>query len=157
MIDFVLKKNMPIEQLDLTNLALVAELLALQKASYAIEAELIGFPDLPLLHETITGLQTSVETFYGYFSEDQLTGAISYKIEGKILDIHRMMVHPNFFRRGIARQLLEVALAMPDIDRTLVMTGAANHPAKQLYESFGFVEVAQEIVVEGLLISRFEK
>lgn len=148
---------MTIQQLDLMNHTLTEELLALQKSAYAIEAKLVGFPNLPPLHETVEELQTSGEIFYGYFVDGELAGAISYKIEGKTLDIHRMMVHPNFFRRGIARQLLELVLALPEIERAIVMTGAANQPAKKLYETFGFVEITQEMVVEGLMISRFEK
>lgn len=148
---------MTIQQLDLMNHTLTEELLALQKSAYAIEAKLVGFPNLPPLHETVEELQTSGEIFYGYFVDGELAGAISYKIEEKTLDIHRMMVHPNFFRRGIARQLLELVLALPEIERAIVMTGAANQPAKKLYETFGFVEITQEMVVEGLMISRFEK
>jgi GNAT superfamily N-acetyltransferase len=148
---------MTIQQLDLMNQTLTEELLALQKSAYAIEAKLIGFPNLPPLHETVEELQTSGEIFYGYFVDGELAGAISYKIEDKTLDIHRMMVHPNFFRQGIARQLLALVLALPEIERAIVMTGAANQPAKKLYETFGFVEITQEMVVEGLMIARFEK
>lgn len=148
---------MTIRQLDLANTDLAQELLAVQLASYAIEAELIGFPDLPPLRETLANLQACDETFYGYFVAEKLAGAISYKIEDEVLDIHRMIVHPDHFRRGIARQLLERILAIPDIQQVVVMTGAANHPAKQLYFSFGFIEIAQEEVVEGLMISRFAK
>ncbi len=148
---------MTIRPIDITDRATAQQVLALQKASYAIEAELIGFANLPPLFETAEDLQSSGETFYGYFVDEQLAGAIAYKIEESLLDIHRMMVHPDFFRRGIARQLLELVLAIPDIQRVIVMTGAANEPAKRLYITFGFQEIAQEKVIEGLLISRFEK
>ena len=148
---------MTIQQLDLTNLDLLHKLLVVQKSAYTIEAELINFPDLPPLQETIEGLQNSGEIFYGYFVDNELAGAISYKIETNTLDIHRLMVHPRYFRRGIARQLLKLVLSLPNIERAIVMTGATNQPAKNLYESFGFVEIAQEMVIEGLMISRFEK
>lgn len=148
---------MTIRTIDITDAAIAQQVLALQKASYSIEAALIDFPNLPPLFETAEDLQVSGEIFYGFFVDEQLAGAIAYKMEDTLLDIHRMMVHPDFFRRGIARQLLELVLAIPDIQRVIVMTGAANEPAKKLYMSFGFTEIAQEMVVEGLMISRFEK
>ena len=44
---------------DLADAALAARVLAVQHAAYAIEAELIGYPDLPPLHETLEGLQAT--------------------------------------------------------------------------------------------------
>lgn len=72
-------------------------LLALQKLSYRKEADLIGSDEIPPLHETLEALQASSETFYGYFLDGQLAGAISYKRGDDLLDIYRMMVHPAFF------------------------------------------------------------
>ena len=46
---------------DLADAALAARVLAVQHAAYAIEAELIGYPDLPPLHETLAALQATEE------------------------------------------------------------------------------------------------
>jgi ribosomal protein S18 acetylase RimI-like enzyme len=144
--------------LNLSDLQEVEQILALQKASYSIEAALIGFDDLPPLKDTAATLQSCGETFYGYFVESELVGAIAYKRAGTLLDIHRMMVAPNFFRRGIAGKLLKfVQEKERDATRIIVQTGAKNDPAKNLYVRYGFTEIEQIEVVPGLYISKFEK
>lgn len=133
-------------------------LLALQKASYTIEAELIGSYELPPLKDTLTSLQSCGETFFGYFVNEELAGAISYKKVGDILDIHRMMVSPAYFRRGLATALLRFLLSHETgYAKVIVSTGAKNHPAKQLYTQFGFSQVAEKEVIPGLTITLFEK
>ena len=100
------------------------ELLALQKLAYRKEADLIGSDQIPPLYETLEALQQSTETFYGYVLDGRLAGAISYKRERNLLDIYRMMVHPDYFRRGIARALLQfVERCEPDVIRMTVSTG----------------------------------
>lgn len=150
-----------IDRIDLNNVARLEELLQVQKAAYLIEANLIGFYDIPPLKDTLSSLQSCNEIFYGYFIEDKLAGAISYKIPGEVLDIHRMVVNPAYFRQGIAGQLLNFLLTEQAITRNIkkviVSTGAKNEPARQLYLRFGFREVAQPEIVPGLFISQFEK
>ena len=58
--------------LDLADAALAARVLAVQHAAYAIEAELIGYPDLPPLHETLEGLQASAEEIWLCAEGDEL-------------------------------------------------------------------------------------
>ena len=86
------------------------------------------------------------ETFYGYYVDGQegpkLAGAISFEREGSIVTICRMMVHPDFFRRGIASSLLQHILIEQEREgatRFIVSTGSANSPAIRLYEGFGFI------------------
>lgn len=150
-----------IEQIDLNDLAQLEELWQLQKAAYLIEANLIGFYDIPPLKDTLNSLQNCNEIFYGYFIDNTLTGAISYKFLGELLDIHRMVVSPAHFRQGIAGKLLNFLLDEQvttwNIKKVIVSTGAKNEPAKQLYQRFGFREVAQPEVLPGLFISQFEK
>lgn len=51
----------------------------LQQAAYRVEAELIGWADLPPLRETARELMDSDETFIAYMEEGELAGALSYK------------------------------------------------------------------------------
>lgn len=134
-------------------------LLALQHASYQIEADLIAYPDLPPLKDTAGSLQGSGETFWGYYIADDLAGAISYKMIGTTLDIHRMMVHPRYFRRGIAQALLRFVQAQAlaaGATRLIVSTGSANLPACTLYRRSGFHDDYSEEIVPGLTITHFE-
>lgn len=147
-----------IRKLNLQDKDEATELLALQKLSYREEANLIGSDQIPPLHETLEALQQSIETFYGYFLSGQLAGAVSYKRDGDLLDIYRMMVHPDYFRRGIAHALLQfVEGCEPGIKRIIVSTGSLNMPARALYERAGFTETAEEEVIPDLWITHFEK
>ena len=132
--------------------------LELQRLSYRIEANLIGSNLIPGLHENLEQLQECGETFYGFFERETLCGAISFKLEPHTLDIHRLVVHPNYFRQGIARSLLEFVLKLePQTERCIVQTGALNLPAIGLYQKLGFIELEQREVVPGLWICVLEK
>ena len=130
----------------------------MQRAAYAVEAELIGSNEIPPLKETLEALQQSGETFYGYWVDEYLVGAISYKRAATLLDIHRLVVHPAYFRRGIGKALVQwVEQVEPGIEHIVVSTGTKNIPAKSLYTQFGFVEQADKEVIPGLFITLFEK
>ena len=147
-----------IRKLNLQDKHEAAELLALQKLAYRKEADLIGSDQIPPLHETLEALQQSTETFYGYLLDGQLAGAVSYKREGDLLDVYRVMVHPDYFRRGIARALLQfVEGCEPGIKRIIVSTGSLNAPARTLYEREGFRATSEEESISCLRITHFEK
>jgi GNAT superfamily N-acetyltransferase len=134
------------------------QLLEVQRAAYFVEAELIGSRAIPALHEDLEALQRSDETFYGYWANECLVGAISYKKASELLDIHRLVVHPTSFRRGIGKALVQfVEQAEEDVERVIVSTGTKNLPARQLYTRLGFVEIGEKEVIPGLFITHFEK
>ena len=147
-----------IRRLHLQDIHQARQLLEVQRAAYLVEAELIGSFDIPPLHEDLESLQQSGETFYGYWVEEALSGAISYKRMHHILDIYRLVVHPAYFRRGIGKALVQFVERVEDgIEIITVSTGAKNVPAKRLYSQLGFVEKRDEEVLPGLLIRHFEK
>lgn len=137
---------------------LAEETLILQKASYKIEAELLNYPSLPPLHENVEALMSSGESFIGHFENAVLNGAVSYKVSLGTIDIHRLIVHPEHFRKGIARKLLNfLRLFCGEAERIIVSTGAGNQPAVQLYLNYGFNKTGQTTLADGLQIIRFEK
>ncbi|WLR57741.1 GNAT family N-acetyltransferase [Mesobacillus subterraneus] len=133
-----------------------AEVLDLQRKSYRIEADLIGTDVIPPLKETFEQLQGCGETFIGCYIDGKLAGAVSYINEGKLLDIYRMMVHPEFFRRGIAQKLI-TQLEQMGYSEMIVSTGAGNTPAVKLYEKLGFERQDDSVVGNGLVIANFKK
>lgn len=96
-----------IKKIDITEPKLAEEVLNIQIPSYTVEAEIIDFFDLPPLKDTVETLQQCGEAFYGYYQNDELCGVISLKVDKDIVDIHRLMVHPKQFRKGIAKYLLD--------------------------------------------------
>jgi ribosomal protein S18 acetylase RimI-like enzyme len=133
-------------------------LVKLQQAAYRVEAALIGLADLPPLRDDAAALRRSGETFLGAYDQGVLSGAVSYRLEGGTLDIHRLVVDPARFRRGIGRRLLAAAEARaPRPGRVVVATGAANAPALALYATAGYRETGRREVATGVFLSSLEK
>lgn len=131
------------------------QLLEVQLPAYRIEAELIGFDDIPPLRDTAETLMVCNEIFAGFKLEGTLAGFISYEAVGaEVLNLCRMVVHPDYFRKGIARSLLAYVLEGAGMHKKVtVSTGANNEPAKALYRSFGFIDAGEiEIAPEVKLI-----
>jgi GNAT superfamily N-acetyltransferase len=130
----------------------------LQRDAYRVEADLIGSDEIPALRESPEELQSSDETFLGAFLDGALAGAISWKLDGDTVDLHRLVVDPKHFRRGVGAALVRAALAAePDASEAIVQTGAANDPAAALYLQEGFERIGDAEPVPGLRVARFRK
>lgn len=147
-----------IKQLDVMDTRVAEQIVDLQKKSYVVEAELIGFYDIPPLMDTADSIMECDETFYGYFEGESLAGLVSYKLEEEMLDIYRVAVHPEHFRKGIAKQLIEFIMNMhKGIKKIIVSTGLKNLPAVNLYLKLGFEKVREVEVAEGVYIVCLER
>jgi ribosomal protein S18 acetylase RimI-like enzyme len=145
-------------RLDLSDEATVSQLLELQQRAYRVEADLIGSDEIPQLRETLAELQASGETFLGADVGGRLAGAISWRVDGETIDLHRLIVEPSHFREGIGTALVRGALAgEPRARQAVVQTGAANRPALELYRREGFAVIAELEVVPGLRVTRLAK
>jgi ribosomal protein S18 acetylase RimI-like enzyme len=154
---------MIIKRLSMKSNEEVLELLAMQLASFRVEAELIGFDGIPPLQDGIQSLREGKETFIGCYQnakdKQELVGAISYTRSGSVVDICRMIVHPDHFRKGIAKRLLRHLLTeqrRKGITRFVVSTGTANTPAVSLYKSFGFQERRMITIAPNITMTTFE-
>jgi ribosomal protein S18 acetylase RimI-like enzyme len=143
-------------RLDITNRETAQAVLQLQRLAYRLEAELIGSDGIPPLWETLEELRTCVEEFLGVLVKGHLVGAISWRFSADTIDIHRLVVHPAHFRRGVATALVRAALDEPTAKRAIVQTGAQNAPAAALYLREGFEQI-EELELGGLRVSRFAK
>ncbi|MEK5071346.1 GNAT family N-acetyltransferase [Sporosarcina sp. FSL K6-1508] len=147
-----------IKQIDITNPKLAQEILTVQIPSYLVEAELINFHDIPPLNDTVQSLQQCGETFFGYYLNNELCGAISMMMENEVIDIHRLMVHPEHFRKGIARKLLNfIEEIEQNCTSIIVSTGSGNTPAVHFYLTSGFIITGEKIVQGGLSLTSFSK
>ena len=150
--------SVEVRQLDLGAPGIAEEIVALQRVSYRIEADLLGARTLPALTETPRQLRRAGERFLGAFEGDRLVGAVAWKRTGPLVDVHRLVVHPERFRRGIAGRLLDALDAQePDAERAIVATGAANAPARRLYERHGFTAVQEHLVNGAIPIITYER
>jgi ribosomal protein S18 acetylase RimI-like enzyme len=154
----VVSSEIEVRPLDLADASVAARVLELQRRSYEVEARLIGSDRIPPLHESLEELQASGETFLGAYLEGRLAAVVSWRFDGATIDLHRLAVLPDFFRRGIGVALLRAALrSEPEALRAIAQTGAANEPAKELYRGEGFAELGDREVLPGLWISQFER
>ena len=87
--------------------AIAKQIYLLQQAAYAVERDLIDYPDFPPLQVNAADIQDEPGSFLGVQDGEQLIGALSYRVAPNMLDIGRLIVHPSAFRRGIAGILLK--------------------------------------------------
>jgi GNAT superfamily N-acetyltransferase len=147
-----------IRELDLGAPGTAEAVVTLQRASYRIEADLLGARTLPALKESPRKLRRTGERFLGAYEGERLVGAVSWKRSGPLVDVHRLVVHPDRFRRGIAGALLDaLEHTEPDAERSIVATGAANEPARRLYERRGFTPVDEHLAAGSIPIVTYEK
>ncbi|MCH5585184.1 GNAT family N-acetyltransferase [Shimazuella sp. AN120528] len=141
-----------IKLLNITDRYTAEQVLQLQIRAYQVEAQIIGMEDIPPLKDTIESLQSTTETFFGYYHEEILVGVISFQIIEKVLDIHRVFVHPAYFRRGIGRTMIQFLFHKYEnqVSGFKVQTGSVNAPAINLYLSLGFQKVDQ-LMIKSML------
>ncbi|MCM4150734.1 GNAT family N-acetyltransferase [Arenibacter sp. N53] len=137
-----------IEKIAHSEISYAKKLHELFQVSYRIEAELLGVSDFPPLRRTTTDFQNSNTQFFGLWKDDVLAAAAEIDQPRNTLDICSLVVHPNYFRQGIARKLLHFLENYDNSETIIVETGWANAPAIALYKKFGFQET-REYISEG--------
>jgi ribosomal protein S18 acetylase RimI-like enzyme len=144
--------------LDLADESIARSVLALQRESYAVEAALIGSDDIPQLTETLDELRAAGLDWLGTSDETGLNGAVSWRIlDDGTVDIHRLVVAPRAFRRGVASTLLDELDARFPGRQTLVSTGRGNGPALELYRRRGFTVAREREAGPGLWVTELER
>jgi GNAT superfamily N-acetyltransferase len=146
-----------VRQLDIQDSMVAAQVIAVQKRAYRVEARIIGYDRIPALQETVESLRHSGETFYGLFSADRLIATVSIVLDGSILTICRLVVEPGLQRRGMASRLLtHLNYRYPDASIFRVATAARNNPALRFYTTRGFRETRRWKTADGLELVEFE-
>lgn len=149
---------MDVHPLDLGDPAVLRRLWEIQRAAYAVEAELIGFDGIPALRESEDDLRRCGEDFLGASDGATLLGAVSWDVldDGSV-EICRLVVHPGAHRRGVASALLDALDARIPTHRTMVSTGTRNRPALVLYQRRGFAPVKERAIADGVTITDLER
>ncbi|MFI5830445.1 GNAT family N-acetyltransferase [Streptomyces sp. NPDC051578] len=146
--------------LDLADEATAAAVFRIGRASYAVEAELIGFDGIPALSESLAQLRERPLRWLGAHGADGgIAGFLAWEEEpdGSVC-VDRLCVAPASFRRGIASLLLRHLLTETVPGRRItVTTGAANVPAVGLYDRLGFARGEDFSPAPGLLMASFTR
>jgi ribosomal protein S18 acetylase RimI-like enzyme len=118
--------------------------------SYEVEASLVGVEDFPPLRRSASLIRASKSEFLGEWIEADLASVAEFSQNGDDLSIDSLVVHPRYFRRGLASGLLRSLLTRQDWQSAAVETAAANGPALALYEKFGFTESRRWHTSDGI-------
>ncbi len=134
-----------------SDIEVARRVLEIQQASYRAEADLVGYDDIPVLHETLDELRSRPLVFLGVSSNHVLAGLLGYRRDGDVVNIDRLAIDPVFFRRGLATKLLrELLVRERDARRFTVSTGFGNAPGLALYARFGFTIVGTDEPAPGV-------
>jgi ribosomal protein S18 acetylase RimI-like enzyme len=117
----------------------------------------VGYPAIPALGDTVRSLGVSGERFYALFRGRKPLGMISLRGSRGVVEICRLVVHPRYWRRGIASRLLEHAEGMASDAVLEVATAAANLPALALYRRLGYRENRRWATADGLWLVALRK
>jgi GNAT superfamily N-acetyltransferase len=140
--------------LDLTDPVLAAQVLALQRAAYRVEADMIGFEGIPPLHESLADLVAAPLTWLGIKSDGRVVAAIAFTQDGRGVDVDRLVVDPDAVRGGLGSALVGAL----DSEATItVSTGTKNLAAHRFYEAQGFKSIGESSPVPGLRVTHFER
>ncbi|MFT5958865.1 MAG: ribosomal protein S18 acetylase RimI-like enzyme [Polaribacter sp.] len=146
-----------IEKLKNSDLVMAKKIQIVFQASYKIEAKLLNATNFPPLQRTLENYIQSKTAFYGYSKNGELAAVVEINTDHDFIRIRSLVVHPDFFRRGIAGKLIEFVFETFESNLFIVETGLANGPATKLYEKFGFVAVHQWDTDFGIRKVKFEK
>ena len=113
-----------IQAIDPTEESVATRIVAIQRAAYAVEAELMGFDGIPPLHELVIEVQAREDLIWlAAFTNDTIVGIVAWFDHGDSVEIDRLAVDPDWSRHGYGRQLVRAVPQAPVID---VSTGVAE-------------------------------
>ena len=132
----------------------------LQLLAFESEAEMIGSRDVPALMESREHHQADFVNWTTMKLVDEggkIVGAIRYRPDGGLIDVGRLMVHPDYRRQGLAQQmLLEVDRACPNEIKELY-TCTKSWINIRLYHKMGYVPVKEVTENSGLSFVYMQK
>lgn len=143
-------------QLDHKQVATAGDIFSVLQAAYAIEASLVRIKNFPPLTRTIQQIMHSPNMFWGVIEQQQLLGFIeveNFLVSANNIVISSLCVDPQFFKRGLASQLLSFVLT--NCQSAAVSTATKNLPAINLYKKLGFVVTHTTNNQQGIALTHF--
>ncbi|MFF2369513.1 GNAT family N-acetyltransferase [Agromyces sp. NPDC058110] len=128
------------------------EVLTLQRAAYASEAQIYGDPFLPALTQTLDELRIELSGGDGLVAGigHRIVAAVRWTIAGDRVHIGRLTVAPDQQGRGLGTLLLREAMARSGTSSAELFTGHLSEANLRLYVREGFAEIRRERLREGV-------
>ena len=123
------------------NVTDAAEILALQKLAYQSEAILYDDWSIPPLKQTLSEIEEEFfhKTFLKAHGFVMIVGSVRAAVDGGTCSIGRLIVHPEYQRKGIGTQLMSaIEERFPSALRIELFTGEKSEGNIRLYERLGY-------------------
>ena len=118
-----------------------ASILELQKLAYQSEAALYNDWSIPPLTQSLASMQEefAAATVLKAELDAQLVGSVRARATAGACAIGRLIVHPQFQRRGIGAQLMRaIEDTFPGVSRYELFTGSRSEGNIRLYQRLGY-------------------
>ena len=140
-------------KIEIAEVSDLEEILKLQKIAYLSEAEIYNDYEIPPLMQTLQELEKDYElsNFFVTRENGEIIGSINLRIKDDIGYITRLIVHPNYQRKGIGSRLLKYAEEFyPKVCKFELFTGHKSLRNLNLYHNRGYKEVGRKKINENL-------
>jgi ribosomal protein S18 acetylase RimI-like enzyme len=135
-------------------------ILDIQKVAYLSEAEAYNNYQIAPLLETLDETKEDFQqkTILKAVLNDKIVGSVRGYEEKGTCYVQRLMVHPDYQNRGIAKKLmLGLEEQFPTCDRFDLYTGALSTGNIRLYKSLGYEQYKIEMIRENIEFVFLEK
>jgi GNAT superfamily N-acetyltransferase len=128
------------------------EVLTLQRAAYATEAQIYGDPFLPALTQTLDELRAEIASSGGFVvvSGTRIVAAVRTARHGSHVHIGRLTVAPDMQGNGLGTMLLAEVEKTADAEYAELFTGHLSAANIRLYERAGYVESHRKALRSGV-------
>ena len=138
------------------------EILALPRVAYQSEAKLLKNDAIPPLTQTLEEVQEEFQKgVFLILKEDgnsRILGSVRGWVTENTLYIGKLMVHPDFQRRGFGTRLLhEIETYAPAHTRSELFTSTKSMQNLKLYQDAGFLPFREKEAAPGLTFVFLEK
>lgn len=136
------------------------EILKLQYLAYQSEAALFGNKDIPPLTQT---LDEVIEEYNNGIvlklidEEEKIIGSVRANVNEGTVYIGKLMVHPDYRRKGFGKKLLTTIEDFFTEERFELFTSTRSKDNIRLYSSVGYKEFKKEKVDDELVFVYMEK
>lgn len=147
-------------KIDQANIDDAQEILALQQISYQKEAILYDDWTIPPLSQTLSEIMTECENnvFLKAQCEGRIVGSVRASFDSGTCKIGRLIVHPDYQRKGIGSLLMKnIEALFYNANRFELFTGTKSADNMRLYKKLGYKECHQQDLSPKVQIIFMEK
>lgn len=144
----------------LANIDDTPKILELQKLAYQKEAILYDDWTIPPLTQTLSEIQTEFahSVFLKAQCETRIVGSVRALFDSGTCKIGRLIVHPDYQRKGIGSLLLKkIEASFPNALRFELFTGSKSYGNIRLYKKLRYKECNQKDLSQKVQIVFMEK